>query len=194
MANIDITFTPPAAPFPFELDIARSHYLEKTALPRGRVTFQQADGVVTAKIATNTTTVNVVCTLPANYAYVFEYASVQIAFDTDTADAANFENVGMMLVNLGDGLGGRRAQFFSRGQTGDSLNAGSQIAWAPLNVFPSPIFNLQQNSPNLILRFYDTDAGATEEGLLSAVVSLLQYDIEQIFNVGVNFPVPVSIR
>lgn len=194
MANIALTFAPEARPFPFDTDPIGGGVIDRTALPRGRVTFQINDGAIAAKIATNTTTILTTCVLPANYAYTFEYASVQASFATSASDAANFESLGMMLVNLGDGLGGRRAQMFSRGAMNDGLAVASQIAWEPLNVFPSPIFNTEGATPQVLLRFADLDAGATVAGLLATVVSFLQYDIEQVFNVGVNYPVPVSNR
>lgn len=194
MANVNINLVPVITTFPFDLDPVAGTLLMKSALPRARLTFQVNDGAIAAKIATNTTTINITNTLPVNFAYVFEYCTVQVAFATSTSDAGTMDDTGAILVNLGDGAGGRRASLFSRGATADSLAAGSQIIYRSENVFPSPIYNSLSVTPTIILRLSERDAGATVAGLLSSIVSVLQYDIDQVFNVGINYPIPVSLR
>lgn len=194
MANILIEATPEPRTFPFDVAPYAGGILDKTALPRGRITFQILKTVIPAKIATNTTSINVENVMPANYAYVVEFATIQVNFPTSTSDAANFSANGIMQVRLGDALGTRRAGLFSRGISPAELNAGSSQIWHPENYFPTPIFNLLGATPIVNLEVFDVDAGATVVGELNTVVSVLQFDLEQIFNVAVNFPLPVSVR
>lgn len=194
MANVVITATPEPRPFQFDVAPYAGGLLDKTALPRGRITYQVLDQAITAKIATNTTQINVINVLPANYAYVVEFATIRVSFPTDTADAANFLPNGIMQVRLGDGLGARMAGLFSRGVTSSDINAGSARIYHPENFFPSPVFNQRGDTPIINLEVFDTDAGATVVGELNSVVSVLQFDLEQVFNVAVNFPLPVSVR
>lgn len=195
MANVALAFAPAAQPFPFDLAPVPSTLLAKSALPRGRITFQVTDGAITAKAMGNTTTITVTCTLPRNFAYTFEYLTCQLSFATSLTDAATIEDIGMMQFIRNDGVsGGRRAQLVSLGACADIDAAGSQVAYAPVNVFPSPIFNTRSLSPSILFRISDLDAGATVAGLMAVTVSCLQYDLEQVFSVGVNFPLPVSIK
>lgn len=195
MANVDLAFAPAPSTFPFDLSPVGGVLLPKTALPRARLIFQINDGAITAKAMGNTTTITVTMTLPRNFAYSFEYLTVQLSFATSTSDAATYEDIGMMQFISNDGVGaGRRAQLVSLGACADIAAAGSQVAYAPVNVFPSPIFNTRSVTPSLLFRISDLDAGATVAGLMAVTCSVLQYDLEQVFSVGVNFPLPVSIK
>lgn len=193
MANIALTVTPPPIVFPFAtLPGARLPY---SPVPRGRVVFRVNAQVIAAKIATNTTSIRVNCLLPANYAYVFEWMQANVILATDPLEASQFEAVGEMQFLLGDGAGARVTELCSDGVYHTTLNAGSGRAWKVVKQFPLPIYNLLQNNPSIEVRLNDADAvNATVAGLLSTTVSCLQYDIEQVFNVGVNYPVPVQVR
>ncbi len=190
MANINLAVTPSPAPFPFHT--VPGGELPYTAVPRGRVSFRVTNTTIAAKIATNTTSIQITNTLPANFAYIFEYAQIDVNFDTP--DAANYDVVGTLVTQLGDGSGNRVSQMFSRGVAGFALNAGDQKSWEVFPIYSSPIYNLLQNAPAVILQVNDNDAGATVEGSVNSYISFLQYDIDQIFNAALNFPLPVAIR
>lgn len=192
MANIDLNPEPTPVMFPFHT--VPGAQLPYTAAPRGRVTFRVNAVTIAAKIATNTTSIRIEMILPANFAYIFEYGTVQVAFPTNTGDADNYDSVGVGITRLGDGSGGRHNQLFSRGITGNTLNAGSEKTWSVLDMYPSPLYNVDQIAPQLDYFINDTDAGATVVGMVSSYASFLIYDIEQVFNAPLNFPLPVSVR
>lgn len=192
MANIVLTVTPSIRIFPFV--IPPGAIQPHTAVPRARLTFQAKDVTIVAKIATNTTSITMLCTLPANFAYTFEYATMRVNIDDDATDADNFEDLGGITFGFGDLLGSRRCELLSDGILRTDLNAGSEKNWVPINPYVAPMFNQEQATVNLTLNCNDTDAGATNEGLFSAVLTVLQYDFDQTFNYPVNFPVPVSAR
>ncbi len=193
MANIALSLDPSATPFPFETFPGGA--LQYSAVPRGRMVFRVNDQVIAAKIATNTTSIQITNTLPANYAYVLEWFQADVILATDTAEAAQFDAVGQIQFALGDGAGTRDSQLFSEGIYATTLNAGSGRAWCALQGFPLPIFNVLGNAPAVTVRLNDSDVvNATVAGLLNATLSFLQYDLEQIFNLALNFPVPVQVR
>ncbi len=192
MANIDLNIQPAGALFPFAIIPGDAFNL--SALPRARVQFRVNKTVITAKIATNTTSIRIECILPASYAYTFEFAAIDVAFPTDTDDAANYDDVGTVHVREGSGIGPRTTQLFSRGVSGETLNAGSAKIWQEVAIYPALLYNLLNVAPQLDLEVNDRDAGATVAGVVSSFVSFLQFDIEQIFNVNVNFPTPVAVR
>jgi len=196
MANIAIAFAPDPTPFQFDLvPFAPGGLLPKTAVPRGRMSFRLQDETITAKIATNTTSIEASCLLPANFAYVMEYAYCSVRFLTDLDDADHFDSLGQIRFQLGDGQGTRHNQLFSEGVTPIELNAGSTKIWCPVCAYPLPLFNTNANQVTVILGVYDSDAvNATIEGDFSLLASFLQYDIEQVFNLPVNFPLPVQVR
>lgn len=193
MANIAIDVDVPAIPFPFATMPGRD--LPYSAVPRGRVTFRLNDQVIAAKIATNTTSAVIKLILPANYAYVQEYISSDVIFATDVDDALKWDALGEVRIT-GIGGGGRVSQMFSEGQYATTLNAGSGRAWAPINPYPLPLFPGAAGSVMEIqVFFHDSDVvNACVAGLLNLSASYLQYDIEQIFNLGVNYPIPVQVR
>jgi len=192
MANVALAVTPTLATFPFQ--VPGGSFQQYSAVPLARLTFTARLVTIVAKIATNTTSIIATCTLPANYAYTFEYASQKIAIPSDPADAGNFDDVSQMDFGFGDGEGARTAEMFSNGHTGILLNAGSEKVWAPLNAYTPPMFNQAGNTLGIDISCNDTDAGATAEGDYSLVVSVLQYDIAQIFAYPLNYPIPVSSR
>lgn len=192
MADVQLAVTPALRRFPFQ--IPQGAVQQYTAIPRARLTFQANDITIVAKIATNTTSILATCTLPENFVYTFEFASQRVVCPTDPADAGNFDDVSMLSFGFSDGLGSRSAELFSRGITGSSLNAGSQKVWSIINPYLAPIFNLVGAAPVLTFIANDTDAANTVEGDYSCLLSLLQYDMSQLFNFPLNYPVPVSNR
>ncbi len=192
MANVALAVTPQLRIFPFQ--IPPGAVQPGTAIPRARISFQTRDFTVTAKIATNTTSIVTTCTLPPNFAYTFEYASQNIVCLTDPADAGNFDDVVDCALSFADALGQRRFEMFSNGITGHTANAGSIKIWHTVGEFPNPMFNQLGGNPSIILTSNDTDAANTVEGDYSVVVSFLQYDFNQAFNFPMNFPLPVSNR
>lgn len=194
MANVAVSLTPQPSFFPFALAYS-GDVQEYTAMPRGRLVFRVNDSVIAAKDALNTTSIQVQNTLPAGYAYVLEWMQADILLATDAAEAAQFDAVGQLQFALGDGAGTRDNQLNSEGIYATTLNAGSGRAWNAIAPFPLPIFNLLQNTPSVTIRLNDSDAvNATVAALFNSTLSFLQYDIEQVFNIGVNFPIPVQVR
>jgi len=192
MANVNLAVTPALRIFPFQIPGGRVQ--QYTAIPLARLTFQENDLTIVAKIATNTTSILATCTLPPNFVYAFEYATQRVIIPSDPADAGNFDDVTNFTFAFADGLGSRSTEMFSDGITGALLNAGSVKTWAPINPYTPPIYNQLGASPVITLECNDTDAGATAEGDYSVVVSVLQYDFEQAFAYPLNFPIPVTSR
>jgi len=193
MANILLDVSPLPVLFPFATLPGAG--LPYSAVPRGRVVFRVNSQVIAAKIATNTTSIRVRNILPANYAYVFEWAQADVILATDELEASQFRAVGELQFLLGDGAGARSVQLNSEGVYPTTLNAGSGRAWSAVAPFPLPMYNLLQGAPSIEIHLNDSDAvNATVAGLLNTTVTCLQYDIEQVFNVGVNYPVPVQVR
>lgn len=193
MANIAIDISPTPGVFPFST--VGGFVLPYSAVPRGRVVFRVNATVIAAKIATNTTSIRIRNILPPNYAYVLEWLQCDIDLPTDTSEASQFDAVGELRTLLGDGAGPRISQLFSEGVYATTLNAGSGRAWCALQPYPLPIFNQLAGVPSVELRLFDADAvNATVAGTFSSTLSFLQYDIEQVFNLALNFPVPVQIR
>jgi len=193
MANIAFAFAPDPRPFAFQ--VTPGAVQQYSAIPRARMTYQVNNSVITAKIATNTSSIVTTCTLPANYAYAFEYATASVQVLTDVDDADHFGNVGQLNFAFGDGLGTRRAQMVAAGATNTTANAGSAKVWETVNAYTPPIYNQEGATPSIILAFNDENAvDLTDEALFSCVVSCLQYDISQVFAFPLNFPLPVSQR
>lgn len=193
MANILTGVTLPAAPFPFET--GGGAVLPNTALPRQRILFRGNASAIAAKIATNTGTVRLTATLPPNFAYTVDYVYASVTFATNATDADHYSDVGNVRITLGDGQGARESQMFSRGLLPDDLNAGSSKIWSPINIYSPPIFNTVGAATNIIIELWDTDAvNATVAGVVSCLVSVLQFDIAQVYNVALNYPLPVTIR
>lgn len=192
MANIAIDVTVPGELFPFST--APGRILEGSAYPRGRVSYRLNDEVIAAKIATNTTSAQIKMVLPRNFAYVLEYLSTDVIFATDVDDALKWDAVGFLNVT-GIGQGGRVSQLFSQGQYATTLNAGSGRAWGTVQPYPLPLFTLVGSILQVEVRLNDSDVvNACVAGLLNMSASFLQYDVEQIYNMALNFPLPVQTR
>lgn len=192
MANISLSFDAAARTFPFQ--IPPGMVQQHTAIPRARLIFTIIAGVITAKIATNTTSINITVTLPANFAYMIEWASANVSFPTSTSDADNFDDIGSFTfqqTNLGTFA---RVNMVAPGIFGVSGNAGSSKIWEPDNAYGGPLFNLIGDDVLVNLELNDNDAGATVVGSLGSIVTVLQYDLQQVFNFPMNFPIPVTSR
>lgn len=195
MANIAFNFNPGIESFPFDLVPYYGSALERTSLPRARIHFRAQAETVTAKIATNSSSIRVNAVLPVNYAYVFEYATLNIDIPTNIADADNFSNNGQIQFSNGDGTGARIGALFSRGLVPDLLQAGSQKIWHPVNPYRTIMYNVDGIAPQIFMEIWDNELVLnTDEGNFSSYLSVLQYDIEQIYNVSVNAPIPVTPR
>lgn len=192
MANV--AFTLPGIPRTFPFEIPSGSLQNDSAIPRARLTFQLKNQVITAKIATNTTSIVSSCVLPQNFVYTFEYCTCLIEVIDDVADAGNFDEQGSLEFGFNDLLGARTIEMVSSGIFGVGANAGSGKVWRPLNALPTPIFNTVGTAPNMTLSINDNDAGATNAALYSFIISVLQYDLTQVFAYPLNFPLPVSSR
>lgn len=195
MANVAIAFTPTLHPFPFQIPEGEAQ--PWTAIPRQRITALVAGGVVTAKIATNTTSIAVNAVFPQNFAYTVEHVTVSIITATNTSDADNFDDIGVMTFVQNAPLPAgsfSRVNLVAPGFFGAGANAGSGKAWEPVNPYGGPLFNLTQDPVLVNLELNDNDAGATVVGSLTAVIQVLQYDIDQVFNYPLNYATPVTSR
>lgn len=195
MANIATDFSPDAVPFPFNSYPSGGVASAYTAIPRGRICYREPNGTIAAKIATNTGSVEVSAILPLGYAYILEYLFLSVRFATDLDDASHYADNGQLRFQLSDGQSTRHNNLLSEGLTPIELNAGSLKTWNPVNAIPLPLYNLNANTMGVLAGVYDTDlVNATQAGVLSYFSCFLQYDIEQVFNLGVNFPIPIQVR
>ncbi len=192
MADVALAVTPALRTFPFQ--VPGGLVQQYTAVPKARLTFQALDTTIVAKGIGDTTSITITCTLPPNFAYTFEYCQIEIVCLTDISDADNFDDVGGLEFGFGDGLGGRRSGLISSGFTGAAANAGSVKVWEPSNPYTPPVYNQVGNSPGIFAFLNDVDAANTVEGDLSVVISVLQYDLAQVFDYSINFPLPVTAR
>lgn len=192
MANVQIGFTAASKTFPFQIPPGRVQPL--TAIPRARLTFTVVAGVITAKIATNTTSLSVSITLPPNFAYTIEWASVNVSFPTSTTDADNYDDIGAFTFQQTDLGTFARVNMIAPGIFGVSANAGSSKIWEPDNAYGGPLYSLDGLPVLVTLDVNDNDAGATVVGTLGSIVTVLQYDLRQVFNYPMNFPLPVTSR
>lgn len=192
MANIAFALSPDAKTFPFR--IPPGDQQQFTAIPRARISFFITDAVITAKIALNTSSIVSTLTLPVGYAYTFEYCTATIDTDADTAEADNFDDIGQLIYFAGDGSGARTTAMISQGISGILLNAGSSKTWTPVNAYQSPLFNQDNTAVAAIVAINDNNAGATAVSNFSLQASFLQFDLNQVFDYPLNFPIPVDSR
>lgn len=195
MAVIQTTINPVPRIEPFDMSPVGGAQLDKTALPRARLVFRLNGEDILAKGAGDTGRVRVINSLPPGFAYTFEYAYITIVVPTSQTDADHYSDNSAIGFALGDGEGVRQSQLFSRGIMPAVTLAGSQKIWEPLNPYQPPLFNRTFTTGNITLDAWDDDGvNATAAAEVSSLVTLLQFDIEQIFNVGLNFPLPVQVR
>lgn len=192
MANVDLVFAVTPRTFPFRIPPGADQ--QTTAIPRARLTYQLKSEALAVKAALDTTSITINCTLPVNFAYTFEYATMDIQIAGSADDADNFSDNGRIIVSFADGLGLRQNEFTSLGLINTLLNVGSTKIWGPVNPYCCPIFNQDGLSPTISLLVNDVDADTTGAGTLSCVVTVMQYDLDQVFNYPLNFPLPVALR
>lgn len=160
--------------------------------PRARVIFQDATAI-TAKIATNTNTVAYELVLPPNYAYRFDQASISFGL-SNSLDADNFENLGLVFLKLVAGTNTVAMNMKSEGVTNSVTIAGRNIIWNLENPFQEVFRQSGPGSVALTVMVFDNDGTENTDALTSlSYFSFLQYDINQILDVSVNAPLPVSI-
>ncbi len=187
MADIVITVTAEGVPFPFQ---GRLVGAEGTDLPRGKVVFE-GSAVITAKIATNTTTLIINCELPQNFAYSLNSGALSLLFPTATADAAHWTDALVTFFPDGSGLP-RISTAMGVSDQAASGNLGSAAVYFPLSNYRDLFFNSNANTPLVAINISDNDAvNATVAGTVFFCFSFLQYDIAQVFNQVVNSPIPV---
>lgn len=194
MADIDITVTAGAVMGQTFAGIPPGGF-PNTIYPRARVTFSIA-GTITAKIATNSTTVTVNFTLPANFAYVMERMAPQVTFATNIADAGHFNDVAFVSIGR-DGASGTlfSSEMFSRGLSNIAGQGGSQKMWIPSYQDTGLFFNQDGIAPLCRLVLSDNDlVNATVVGTVTGQAQFLQYDLEQAISVMANAPQPVISR
>lgn len=167
--------------------------------PFARQIFNVEASAIAAKIATNTGTVTVTCSLPADYAYAFEFISSSIRIDAsivgDSDSVENYEDNAEALLYI-DGVAANSNRLYmphySRGAHNTVDNARSRKEWVIDQPYKSVFFNDAGAQPALVLVYEDSDASdATASGSMWFWASFLQYEIPQAYNVGVSAPVPV---
>ncbi len=193
MADIAIAFAGNTAIFPFQ--IPQGAVQQGTAIPRARVCMSVVGGTITAKIATNTTSILCTNTLPPNFAYTLEYLVIKVEVVSAFADVDNFATLGSLAYSNGLPLGANaNTELSTLGPFATLLNVGGGKIWEPRTPFGGPMFNQDGDSVILTLAINDRDAGATAVGVFDSLICLLQYDMEQVFNYPINYPIPVQSR
>lgn len=193
MADIAIAFTGTVGKFPFQ--IPPGAVQQVTAIPRARVCLSVVGGTITAKDAGNTTSILCTNTFPPNYAYTLEYVVVRVEVVGLLADVDNFDTLGSMAYSNALPMGGAaNTELSTLGPIGILANVGGAKIYEPRTPFGGPIFNQDGNSPIITLAINDRAAANTEVGVFGSMVCALQYDIEQVFNFPINYPIPVQSR
>jgi len=192
VANVAVTVTPLPTPFPF---IIPGGWIQVgTAIPIQRLTYKVSDQTIALKAAGDTTSIVVNCNLPPNFAYTWEYTSADIVIPTEIGDASQFDAVGSLILAFGDNAGTRVSAMSSNGFGRTLLNVGSIQTWAPENPYARPIFNQNGSTPVISVHFNDINAAETAEGDFSCLVTVLQYELDQVFAYPLNFPLPVAAQ
>lgn len=193
MASLQQDFNPPAISLPFAGPRTPA---DPGFHPRARYDFDVQADAIDAKATANTNRLDITCTLPPNYAYVLDNIFIKatgtaaVPGDADSTD--NYESIAQCFLNLSNS---RRQvmELFSHGSfTQGSAEADCGKIWTPQSLTRQMGFNLTGNSMTVQIFIVDSDnSNATVAGTLNVHVSVLQFDIEQAYNVIVNAPVPV---
>lgn len=162
--------------------------------PRARIVF--ADNTqVALKLAGNTNTVSYSIALPANYAYRVDQFLINF-FSGVSIDVDNFDLLGKAIFQFAAAVNTLTVPLESLGVSSSGTIAGASQTWGiPQDQSFGEVFsNSSGAQPTLVAELFDND-GTNNTDALSALAyfSFLQYDIEQIVNVGVNAPQPVFI-
>ncbi len=161
--------------------------------PRARVIFED-DTAITLKAAGNTNTIIYQCNLPPNYAYRLDSTMIQIGLTTST-EVSQIEDLGQSRLVFGGAATKVVMQLESKGVISHSTVAGGLKVWTQIDPF-SEVFHQEgtATAPSIAFRLFDNDGvneTVAQGGLLW--VTFLQYDINQVTDVSVNAPTPVSV-
>ncbi len=160
--------------------------------PRARVKFEDRTAI-TAKLTANTNTVKYTLSLPANYAYRLDQASLEIGIGSATT-ADNFEVLGSAFLEFGVGVANMAMLFQSQGVVSNTSVAGQSMIWTVPEPFGEVFFNQEGLAPTVTVRVFDNTSGAATDAQNARFYwTFLQYDIQQVLDVAVNAPLPVSI-
>lgn len=160
--------------------------------PRARIVFND-DTAITAKLTANTNVVVYTLTLPANYAYRLDQASTEFGIGS-AVTADNFEVLGNAFLEFGAGVVDVVMQLQSQGVTSFVSVLGQSIVWTLPEPFGEVFYNQDGLTPLITIRLYDNTSGSATDAQNSRFYwSFLQYDIQQVLDVAVNAPLPVSI-
>lgn len=166
---------------------------ENNIYPRARIVFEDATAIA-LKIATDTNVVIYTFSLPANYAYRLDQFSIGF-FDTGSVDTDNFENLGLGFLDLTAGVSANQFTVESPGDTFVNAVTGGAKSWGITRDqrYGEIFFSQDPTPPRMRIQLFDNDATENTDALSSLThVSFLQYDIEQLVNVAVNAPQPVT--
>ncbi len=161
--------------------------------PRARVIFED-DTAVTLKAAGNTNTIIYQCNLPANYAYRLDTVSIQLGLTTST-EVDQIEDLGQARLLFGGAATKVVMPLQSIGLISNATVAGGTKIWNLVEAF-SEVFYQEGSTtaPSISFRLFDND-GVNETVAQSGLawITFLQYDIQQVTDVSVNAPTPVSV-
>jgi len=169
--------------------------------PRGLVAAGVAGQTILAKAALDETQIQTTLTLPANYAYVQRSLFASCRINTGTTN--NFAQSGAHKISNAvplPGVPSNTAQFFELVNDGispdfpgsDPTNAVQilrlyrEASHGHQLLLPSP----DNASDPIVHRFHfmDIDAGATDAGTFSMLITFWMYDIDQSYAVALSTP------
>lgn len=168
--------------------------------PRARVTFS-AEIAIPLKGAGDTARTRVICDLPQNYAYTMDQTFLAVYDNAGATDVDNYGNLGTVLMQWTDP--GNETDVLltlkSNGIQPYEANAGGLKTYCPEKPFGEVFYNPAKPGASKFIRtvwyVFDTDAVNATIALDGRYYfSFLQYDINQVSEVAVNAPQPVSIR
>ncbi len=164
--------------------------------PRARVIATTSTSVA-AKIATNTQTVTVNVNLPANYAYVMDSQFIAFRSAATPSDLSHYNDLATQRISPDGATTLVLNQLVAPGEGLFLTNlAGMKVWQVPFGSgFGEVFFNRTGASPQVRYAMFDEDAvNATVALTANLYCTFLQYDIEQVTEVGVNAPQPVIVR
>lgn len=168
--------------------------------PRARIISGNAT-TITAKSAGDTKGVLITITLPANFAYSFQGGFAFLTSAT-AADVDNYQAINRISIQdrqTGVSFDWADMDFTSPGAfvfaSSDPTTAGKIYNVPERSMNRDVFYNLLGEGPRVFVTLNDTDGtNATAQSVVTYRFTFLQYDIEQVLNVAVNAPQPVSVR
>lgn len=188
MAAVSQTITPTATVQYF------GRFNADTDQPRGRVIFSDKT-TITAKIAGDTKKLDINITLPRNFAYACDQFFLTL-YDT-TADVGHYNTIGVQTLQYTDPntVNDVFAALKSPGLSGFSDAPGSMATWVVDKCFSEVFYSRNNEGVAIKNSLFDNDGvNASAQMTLNTYASYLFYDINQVNDVNVNAPTPVSIR